>query len=272
MTLKSHFLLYAGTSALTFIFIIAAYTTELNWASTSSDSTFTSLSQTCTLDLDIYTGLFKKNVQCTITGCSGVSYDQTDDFDCAYDDDMTSTCQNLYTSQNASKACLAFAVLKFLVILWPLYLVWKGDSGISIGQLRGSTFTQLIVSFVLMICCFTVTGNYRAFLLDYTSWYDSSTGTIYYIDWHMGSSWYLMLFAGIFNIGMMISSITLLYYISRASADRPEVYATAVIVPPPPVASVSVNSNGPSSYVPPASVVQGRVLTEDQNVLNKNLV
>ena len=66
----------------------------------------------------------------------------------------------------------------------------------------------------------------------------------------MGSSWYLFLFAGIFNIALFISSISLLYAISKATETYPMVYATAVIVTPP---SGMITNN--------TLVVQGRVIS-----------
>ena len=214
--------------------------------------------------------MFKKHYSISYSGCRDVdSVDEESELDCANDvDDSAAGCYSLHSSQNAARASISFAVIKFVSVLWPLYLVWKGDEGISLRQLKAAGFCQLIISFILMICCFTTTGNYRDFLFDETSFYYG--GYIYSITWKLGSSWYLMLFAGLFNMGMMIYSVTLLFHANKASSsERPQVFATVVVAEPPATVRATINPVGPGAYIPPntqpvaQSVVQGRVLKED---------
>lgn len=281
MSLKTHFLLYGAFALLSIIFVIASYSSEYDWASTSGSYVY---ANGCTTGYEIDTGLFNKKYSITIESCNNLNDDLTStsssgDLDCSFDDDNSSGCYALRSAQNGAKASIAFAVLKFLSVLWPLYLVWKGDDGINLNQLKSAGLCQLLISFMFMVCCFTTTGNYRNFLFDETSVYVD--GVIYSVIWDVGSSWYLMLFAGLFNIGMMVYSVSLLFSASRASRDRPEVFATAVIVTPPPTAEATINPVGAGAYNPPQThtqrvqppVVQGRVMGEGEtNTLNKDLV
>lgn len=266
MALKTHFLIYAAFALLSIIFVIAAYSSKYDWANTSWDIF---VANTCYKNVDVDTGLFKKKYSVTYSGCNLTPYSDEDELDCENDtDDNSAGCYALHTSQNAARASISFAVVKFVSVLWPLHLVWKGDEGISLTQLKSAGLCQLIISFILMICCFTTTGRYRDFLFEETS--VNIEGVIYSISWNLGSSWYLMLFAGLFNIGMMIYSITLLFHANRAgSSDRPQVFATAVVIQPPPTVQTTINPVGPGAYVPPhtqpatQTVVTGRVLRED---------
>ena len=129
-----------------------------------------------------------------------------------------------------------------------------------------SGILQFLVAFMFMVSCFTTTGQYRDFLFDETTLLIDDV--LYSVNWTVGSSWYLMLFAGLMNISMMIYSGVLLYNTYHAAAmERPQVFSTVIVVGEPP--QVTVNPVGTGAYNPPQSasggdnVVKGRVLRED---------
>ena len=214
--------------------------------------------------------MFKKEYSYTVSNCpSGFAPSSGEsDLDCSLDtDDNTPGCQALRSSQSAAKATIAFAVIKFVSVLFPLYLVWNGDSGISLSQLKMAGILQFLISFMFMISCFVTTGHYRDFLFDETT--IVINGILYSVNWTVGSSWYLMLFAGLMNISMMIYSGVLLYNTHRAATmERPQVFSTVVVVAEPPL-TTTTNPVGVGAYNPPQTVsggnnvVKGRVLKED---------
>ena len=191
----------------------------------------------CSASVSISTGLFREKFHVQTGECSlpNFNFNSTDasyaqDIDCTYDyDDDSYECYMLSSSQSAAKAAIAFAVMKLVASLFPLSISWNND--VQANSLKSAIIILLILSFCNMISCFTATGNYRNFLLSETTWTDGY-GYEYYVDWTMQGSWYLMLFGGIFNISMMVSSFLLLYKVSRLNEQDDVIYSTRVIVTP----------------------------------------
>lgn len=273
--LRTHFIFYAFLAFLNFVFITIAYNSQTGWASTSGGFTVTTQGGVtlCYADVDIYTGMFDKRVEGTVTSCTNATlpaytYDDTSELGCFTYSDDSEECQSRDSAANALKASTFFTVIHLLLILWPVMVVRQGENsgnGINAEKLKTATYCMIFLCFPLFICCFVAAGNYRYFLTSITSFQDVY-GNTYSIDWTMNHAWTLTVFAGIFAISLFFSNMMLLYAISRAQENNSMVYRTSVIVH-------GMSTSVSSSTSPP--VVQGVVVQEPAqqgNTLRANLI